>query len=216
VIKKNFESDFVIDSSKVISLYQFPPSLLAKIEAFVYDECTLKLECGETLFPREKEIVSRGKRLAIHYKGRPAIFVEGILPLLKKRHNLKYLYIGFTSWPGRLKAEDKHAARLLQRKLEFLTGVKAQNVVLDVYLHPSWKHEVLRSLADVMMGDKNVRTEGAAADSPVNRRIAAKTASGTVPNSNMKKAKSQGLAYTYGLLNGRTSGFKVGSKFGSF
>ena len=95
-------------------------------------------------------MLKRAKLIALTYEGRPSIFKDQILPLLKGRTDLKYLRVDFTSW-GRLNVQGKDMVRIMKLKLGFFRKIQADNVVLSVDSWSPLRFEVLRKLAEAMM-----------------------------------------------------------------
>jgi hypothetical protein len=88
-IPKSFEDNLVVNSKDTILLQRFLSALLPEIGRFIDNDCTLKLKCEEMLYPSDKEILSRSRRIVLNFKGRLAVAVEKIQPLLEDRSNIK-------------------------------------------------------------------------------------------------------------------------------
>jgi hypothetical protein len=162
-----------LDPTKPIKLFRFPVAHLAEVEAFIYDQCTLKLWCNEdSLWPSQEGVLRWGKQLAITFDGRPAIFKKNVLPRLAQRTYLKYLRISFVTW-GNFRIQDRDATRLLRSKLGFLRGIKANKVVLEVNSLATTKHAVLQRLASSMTDETAVESLNITGGPPTVRELPA-------------------------------------------
>ena len=166
------------------------------------------------MWPRNREVLLWAKSVNIVFNGRPAVFKQNILPLLKQRDDLKYLRVEFKYWPKVFKVAGRQAATLLENKLDFLMDVKATIVNLEVDLPTVWKPQVLQKLADIMMGVKGAKKRDVTGSIPIVRDA---NAAIHVRSRPQIKKEPKHPNYTYRKDGkGRVNGRSLGSRYGRF
>lgn len=157
---------------------------------------------------RDIAILEKARRIGIDCISALADFVQNAVPILSKREDLKYVRISFTSYPGTLNIQGREAARMIQRKLDVLTAIKAEQVALDINLPVTWKHKVLPRLASIMMGDVAARNKHPTEDVP---ELPSRTASQYEPRKSPARAGLADIRSKY-----RTKGRPSGGRSGGF